>query len=822
MHVVIGGVEMKLKTVIVVLMCAAVVSAKAATTIELVTVGDVTRYEITVPEGETYTLVEDDVTLFGTTDILKTGGGTLVADAVMTNYTGDIYITNGIYHASAGGACGPNAGKVVVSGTGTLMNSIPAPVTYTDAGGYPSLGLVEKVYLEGSGYDGQGALCNSQAYCANFARYTYLTGDTLIATSGGALHFRYATFDMNYHKLTLKATQNGIIAFVASSNLLRKEGDIELINPGDAEVGVGRLHFESTYAAASSTNTVTIHSGQTVSFRSLSSHKHNFVMKDASSFQGDLYPIPFGTTSLTNNIAGTVTLEGMVTNKLPARIGLTIEGQVTGDGGFVPHTPGTSYLGGWLQLANPSNSFAGGIEFVGRAGLGDLSVTGGVSLIENGAIPTNGAPFKLRDAALHLYNSKTYTANIYDLPDMIVDGRTLITNATFRLNASTVKSFTKKGDDVFTTFTAFKVLGNTDIQGGTVRFGSAVPSTPAGLNWYYAWLVSGSPYDTAPRAAVPFQGVDCTGLSYAYEPWRPTTGPNNAPAHVQTHYYTGYIRIPGEEGQSVTCNFVSSIARNISIRIDNTFVVQVNDNIDRLTGTNISYARLYVGPQVTLTAGWRRFFVYMGNYWNSTAGALPNTGLGWTASFGAGVDWQGRCETNAANYVKFLDPGDGSFLRPCMTRAELDPAMYRPSFGGNVAFTPGAVLDINDNEPYVPVVFPSLTGMPTITNGAVSVASPIWTLRESDLTGGIPLTITGTASLDFPEGAVTVDVTDTDYLASVSTNTFHTLISAEGGAVLPGNTFVTSDAVRAERWRIESTPTSVSLVRTFGLIMLLR
>jgi len=40
--------------------------------------------------------------------------------------------------------------------------------------------------------------------------------------------------------------------------------------------------------------------------------------------------------------------------------------------------------------------------------------------------------------------------------------------------------------------------------------------------------------------------------------------------------------------------------------------------------------------------------------------------------------------------------------------------------------------------------------------------------------------------------------------------------------MLPGNTFVASDAVRAERWRIESTSTSVSLVRTFGLIMFLR
>jgi hypothetical protein len=811
---------MTLKTVATVLVCAAVVSVKAATTIEPVTAGGVTRYEITVPEGETYTLVEADVTQFGSHDILKTGGGTLIADAVMTNYTGDIYITNGIYKAAAAGACGPSAGKVVVSGTGTFMNGISASASWLYPGGYPALGLTEKVYLEGSGYNGQGALLNDQAVnCRNFAHYTELTGDTLIATSGGELHFRYATFDMNHHKLTLKAPQNGLIAFAGSSNLLRNEGDIELVNPGETGGGAGRLSFVESYAAASSTNTVTIHSGQTVSLRSYVYHAHNFAMKEASAFQTE-FPIHPGMASKTNNITGAVTLEGAVTNKLPMGTGLTIEGQVTGTGGFVPCASDTSYLGGWLQLANPSNSFAGGIEFVGRAGLGDLSVTGGVALIANGAVPTNGAPLKLKDAALHL--SKTYTAGIYDLPDMIVDGRTLVTNAANSLNASTVKSFTKKGDDVFTTFTAFKVLGNTDIQGGAVRFGNAVPSTPAGLNWYYAWRVAGAYDDTEPNPAVPFQGLDRTGLSYAYERWFPTTGPQKDPNHVQTHYYTGYIRIPGGEGQSVTCNFVSSIARNISIRIDDTFVVQMTDARDQLTGTDIGYSRLYVGPQVTLPSGWRSFFVYMGNSYDGTVGPQSNQSLGWVPNFGAGVDWQGRCATNAANYVKFLDPGDGSFLRPCMTRAELDPALYRPTFEGNVAFAPGTVLDIGDNAPYIPVVFPSLTGVPTITNGAVSVSSSTWTLREGDLTGGIPLTITGTASLAFPEGAVTVDVTGTDYLASVSTNTCHTLISAEGGAALPDNTFVASDTVRAAKWRIETTATSVSLVRTFGLLITIR
>ena len=109
-----------------------------------------------------------------------------------------------------------------------------------------------------------------------------------------------------------------------------------------------------------------------------------------------------------------------------------------------------------------------------------------------------------------------------------------------------------------------------------------------------------------------------------------------------------------------------------------------------------------------------------------------------------------------------------------------------------------------------------------VTDGAVSVASSTWTLRKDDLTGGIPLTIAATASLAFPEGTVTIDVPDTDYLTSVNSNMFHTILKAEEGAALPDNTFVVSDAVRAAHWRLESTATSLSLVRAFGLIMTLR
>ena len=57
--------------IIVAILCAAAAFAKAATTIERVTEDEITRYVITVPDGETYTLTESDAESFDTYDILK-------------------------------------------------------------------------------------------------------------------------------------------------------------------------------------------------------------------------------------------------------------------------------------------------------------------------------------------------------------------------------------------------------------------------------------------------------------------------------------------------------------------------------------------------------------------------------------------------------------------------------------------------------------------------------------------------------------------------------------------------------------------------------
>ena len=68
------------------------------------------KYVIDVPAGETYALTADDVTAIGTLPLVKAGEGTLTVNDVLKDYTGDIYVTNGIYRATTSGAVGTTNG----------------------------------------------------------------------------------------------------------------------------------------------------------------------------------------------------------------------------------------------------------------------------------------------------------------------------------------------------------------------------------------------------------------------------------------------------------------------------------------------------------------------------------------------------------------------------------------------------------------------------------------------------------------------------------------------------------------------------------------
>ena len=190
--------------------------------------------------------------------------------------------------------------------------------------------------------------------------------------------------------------------------------------------------------------------------------------------------------------------------------------------------------------------------------------------------------------------------------------------------------------------------------------------------------------------------------------------------------------------------------------------------------------------------------------------------MGWTANFGIGIDWQGRCVTNTANYVKLLDPGDGSFLRPTMTRAEVDVSSYRPTFDGPASFGPGTSIDFGDAAPYIPFVFNGLSGCPAITNGEL-VVSNSWTVSHAQVAAQ-PLTVAGGSKLTFAAGT-TLAIEDLDLFSRRPAGT-PLAVAADAGAItgLPVLTGV------GGKWKVEASEDGKSLVLrdVSGMVLTIR
>ncbi len=737
------------------------------------------KYVMTVPEGETYTLTAADVATMMSDDYVtypfaKAGAGTLVVGDVMADYTNAIYIVDGMYKAVAATSFGTKDGRTYVDG-GTIWSTLSAPSTWSSTGGDPAFGA-EIFHLKGTGYNNNGVIRQTDGYCQNFAGAGKIYLDDDIRVTGTTqLEFRYGS---------IYCYSNTIFVAMDNENAMFRLVALSVNTPGSVKVESGKFGFESTTGEASSTYSVTLEPGSQLYLNNaLHAQKRTLWLKDGTRIIIGNGNFSLGSITVTNQWAGPITVDGITPVQFNSRSkGLNLSAPISGAGGFAVSG------GGYVQFANTNNTFAGGVSVTGIVGAVAGVVTGGVSAVKTStagvtymapfaAIPTNGAPICLKNALLGVFN-----ARIAELPDVIADGRCTVTGTPL-LVSGTLKSLTKTGSDALTIYGPFRVAGNTAIEGGTLRFGTRVPDVPTGLNWYYSWgKTSGNASTTIP-VSVPFRAVEPKGAAYAYQGWPSTTGANGAATHYQASYYTGYIRIPGEEGEEVTCNFVSSFARYTYLVIDGQRVVQVDDNKDSISGQTIGWSRFYVGPSVTLTAGWKTFFLRLGNTWDGTAGPSANTDLGWVSNFGIGVDWQGRCVTNSANYVKFLDPGDGSFLRPTLDgKADVDPAGYpRPSFGGAVAFGPGTVFDVGDVAPYTPVTVPALTGAPTITNGEVHVTDTTWTLRAADVAGP-PLTVAAGAKVKFAPGTTMV-LRDEDDIPHHAVKSYPVLRVEAGGTV---------------------------------------
>ena len=750
------------------------------------------EYVKDVPAGTSAELTADEVAAAAGMTFVKTGGGTLVVKDEMADFAGDIRIREGYYEVWTSGALGTADGATYVEAGGTLVNRRSTAAT---AGTDPAF-RDEVIHLNGMGADNSGAL-RDLVLCVDFSKTVVLDGDTLI-TGNGRLDFRGTAFDMNGHKLTVDMPGGGLFLVV-----------LTFTNMGDIEVKGGVLEFQTHVNGCLPTATVTIRRNGWLSFWDLASWLTcRFVLEDGVKLQAENGQFKYDGTDNRNVHCDTdFELQAMTVNDLAKNMQWQLRGRLTGAGGI------QGGKGGYLQLINDKgdNDFAGGLDIAGV--VEDGNPVGGVVAYHDGNIPAgaDAAPLKLTNASLQLRDQAAF-----HLPDVVADGRVVISNMD-TVATCAAKSLKKTGTDELTVFGPLGVAGATEIEAGTLRFATQVPHQVSGLKWTYRNKTAG--IDTDQK-----QGVDRTGVAYAYKTW---------PAGVDMAMtYTGYIRVPGEEGTDVTCNWVTSIARGCKVTIGGVVCCEFNDNKNVKDDITVGWDRFAIYEPVTLKAGWQPITVQMSNWYNNQRGPQDTRAQGWDVNFAIGVDWEGRHEVAPANYAKLLDPGDGSFLRATLEEETRDTLLnetfFRPTFAGAVAFGPGAVLDIGDTAPYTPVKMPSLTGRPTVRNGAVAVQSATWTLRKDDLLDadnkphGAPLTLGDGATLTFPAGPVTIDMPADDAAALANVRRSADCPLLADAAAFAGNTFALSEALRATGWYLVTEDGALILRQSASTVLLFR
>ena len=341
------------------------------------------------PRGNPYVLAENqdevDAILAAGLPLWKEGTGTIAAGEEMANFTGAIYVTDGIYQHTAAGALGTDGGATFVDG-GTLETK--AAGDWGWAANTPASLDAESISFAGTGYNGMGALhVGVQSKKLSSGTFT-LTGDTLFAASSGAsVSMRGSALNWNFggYKLTIKLENSGNGWEIATANsvsgfqeLVLEKGILrfgegfrpEFFQPGVIRImGGAMLSLERTQPIAAA---VELEDGA----RLRVANNGNVIATDYEA----------GGSTTRDVISGPVTLKGAVTNAVAAGKVLTISGKVSGSGSFV------GGIGGWIRLTGVANTFAGGVSVEGT--LSDGVVSGGLEL-------GSGTPISLEGGGTH-------------------------------------------------------------------------------------------------------------------------------------------------------------------------------------------------------------------------------------------------------------------------------------------------------------------------------------------------------------------------------------------------------------------------------------
>ena len=232
-------------------------------------------YVATVAAGAVETLASDDAAATvlngnGVTNFVKRGGGTLKVSAVLSSFTGDLYVEDGVYASSpVSGSANTTAGA-----TGTEYKIfVRDGATFDFDTAATGHSLSREWHLSGHGYNDPvkgklGALHSTASGTAisAVAGTVILEGETMMRFSGGGnVGFGDCPIDMQQNTLILKSdaqTAGPIVQYRSSSNA----GDV--IIDGCANISA---YLSWLYSSPAGTHSLIVNTNSTLLLNSTSS-----------------------------------------------------------------------------------------------------------------------------------------------------------------------------------------------------------------------------------------------------------------------------------------------------------------------------------------------------------------------------------------------------------------------------------------------------------------------------------------------------------------------------------------------------------------------
>ena len=198
-----------------------------------------------------------------------------------------------------------------------------------------------------------------------------------------------------------------------------------------------------------------------------------------------------------------------------------------------------------------------------------------------------------------------------------------------------------------------------------------------------------------------------------------------------------------------------------------------------------------------------------------------------TTTFGFGVDFLGRHETNIANFVALTDPGNGNLLT---TAAYAEDPL---SVDTSISIAEGALLDLDGNTQ----TLADLSGSGMVSNGTLTVTGTLAPGGETtvgDLTLACDITLTGTLLVDIGaagasdslialgdltlSGTSTLEVANPGLLDITKT---YTVAEASGAGQITGDIEWTNPP--NSHWTLKKAPDgSLKLLYVSGTVLMLR